>query len=201
MLGDSNAKNNTMPRLASIHPAVLNAAMQGDRDAFAEVYLHYRSLVFAICYRIVKNPAISEELAQDTFLLVMRKIHMFKGDSQFSTWLYQIARNTCLMYIRDQQAKDTRESLCELAEDDTKTAQVEKLLRVKDRMLESTAERVTLDRLIGKMAPGYRSTLLLHDFLGYEHEEICEMLSVREGTSKSQLHKGRQRLRQMYKAA
>lgn len=191
----------SMPRKAPIDPAVITAAMAGDRDAFEQIYIQYRSLVFAVCHRLVKNPAISEELVQDTFLLVLRKIHLFKGRSQFGTWLYQIARNTALMYIRDQQAKDTNESLAQWQEDDTKVAQLERVLKVNDRNLQCITDRVTLERLIDKMAPGYRSTLLLHDFHGYEHEEICEIMSVRQGTSKSQLHKGRKRLRAMLQQA
>lgn len=190
-----------MARKAVVDPVVITAAMNGDRDAFEQIYLQYRSLVFAVCHRLVKNHAISEELVQDTFLLVLRKIHLFKGRSQFGTWLYQIARNTALMYIRDQQAKDSNESLAQWQEDDTKVAQLERVLKVQDRNLQSITDRVTLERLINKMAPGYRSTLLLHDFHGYEHEEICEIMSVRQGTSKSQLHKGRKRLRSMLEAA
>ncbi len=190
-----------MARKSGIEPSVITAAMAGDRAAFAQIYLQYRSLVFAVCHRLVKNQAICEELVQDTFLLVLRKIHLFRGQSQFATWLYQIARNTALMYLRDQQAKDSNESLAQWQEDDTKVVQLERVLRVQDRNLHSLADRVTLERLIGKMAPGYRSTLLLHDLHGYEHEEICEIMSVRQGTSKSQLHKGRKRLRAMLEAA
>lgn len=190
-----------MAKKATVDPAVITAAMAGDRDAFESIYLQYRSMVFAVCHRVVKNPAISEELAQDTFLLVLRKIHLFRRQSQFGTWLYQIARNTALMYIRDQQAKDSNESLAQWQEDDTKVAQLERVLKVQDRSLQVIADRVTLDRLIAKMAPGYRTTLLLHDLHGYEHSEICDIMNVRQGTSKSQLHKGRKRLRAMLEAA
>jgi RNA polymerase sigma factor (sigma-70 family) len=190
-----------MARKSVIDPSVITAAMAGDRAAFEQIYLQYRSMVFAVCQRLVRNPAISEELVQDTFLLVLRKIHLFKGRSQFGTWLYQIARNTALMYLRDQKAKDSNESLAQMQEDDNKAALLERVLRVQDRSLQMLAERVTLERLIQKMAPGYRSTLLLHDFHGYEHAEICEIMSVRQGTSKSQLHKGRKRLRAMLLAA
>ena len=190
-----------MSRRGAVDPSVIAAAMEGDRAAFEQIYIQYRSLVFAVCHRLVKNQAISEELVQDTFLLVLRKIHLFKGRSQFGTWLYQIARNTALMYIRDQQAKDSNESIGQWQEDDTKAAQLERVLRVQDRNLQCITDRVTLERLIAKMAPGYRSTVLLHDLHGYEHEEICEIMSVRQGTSKSQLHKGRKRLRAMLQAA
>jgi RNA polymerase sigma factor (sigma-70 family) len=190
-----------MARKNAIDPSVITAAMAGDRVAFESIYLQYRNMVFAVCQRLVRNPAISEELVQDTFLLVLRKIHLFKGRSQFGTWLYQIARNTALMYLRDQQAKDSNESLAQMQDDDTKAAQLERILKVQDRSLQLLAERVTLERLIAKMAPGYRSTLLLHDFHGYEHAEICEIMGVRQGTSKSQLHKGRKRLRTMLLAA
>ena len=190
-----------MPRKAAIDPSVVTAAMNGDQAAFETIYLQYRGLVFSVCHRLVKNQAVSEELVQDTFLLVLRKIHLFKGRSQFGTWLYQIARNTALMYIRDQMAKDSNESLAQWQEDQTKAVQLERVLRVQDKRLQTLAERITLERLIDKMAPGYRSTLLLHDFHGYEHEEICEIMSVRQGTSKSQLHKGRKRLRAMLEAA
>jgi RNA polymerase sigma-70 factor (ECF subfamily) len=189
------------PRKNALAPSVITAAMAGDRAAFEMIYLQYRNMVFAVCQRLVHNPAISEELVQDTFLLVLRKIHLFKGQSQFGTWLYQIARNTALMYIRDQKAKDNNESIAQMQADENKAPQLERVLKIQDRTLQSIAERVTLERLIQKLAPGYRSTLLLHDFHGYEHSEICEIMSVRQGTSKSQLHKGRKRLRAMLQAA
>jgi RNA polymerase sigma-70 factor (ECF subfamily) len=185
----------------SISPAVVTAAMNGDPAAFEQIYLQYHGMALAICHRIVKSEAISEELTQDTFVLVLRKIHLFKGNAQLGTWIYQIARNTALMYIRDQRRKDDNESLGSMGEDDAKAGQLERALAVRDGSLYSVAERVTLERAISKLAPGYRATLLLHDIHGYEHDEICEIMNVRQGTSKSQLHKGRMRLREMLKAA
>ncbi len=190
-----------MARKAVLDSGVLAAAMAGDRAAFSQIYVEHHSLVFAVCHRIVQNAAISEELTQDTFLLVLRKIHLFRRQSKFSTWLYQIARNTALMYVRDQKAKDTNDSLAYVDEEDTKSGQIERILKIDDQKLRTAADRVTLEKVIGKLAPGYRSMLVLHDVYGYEHSEICEILGVRTGTSKSQVHKARKRLRVLLDAA
>jgi RNA polymerase sigma-70 factor (ECF subfamily) len=175
--------------------------MGGDAAAFEMIYLRYRGLVLNVCLRFVHNPAIAEELTQDVFVLVLRKIQTFRGKSQFGTWLFQVTRNTALMYLRDQRRNDLNGSLTEMDEDSTKTAEYDRRLEVQDQRLESAVDRVTVQRLLAKLAPGYRSTLLLHDFEGYEHLEICAIMNVREGTSKSQLHKARARLRGMLKAA
>jgi len=190
-----------MARKAVLDSGVLAAAMAGDRAAFSQIYVEHHSLVFAVCHRIVQNPAISEELTQDTFLQLLRKIHLFRGQSQFSTWLYQIARNTALMYVRDQKAKDTNDSLGYVEEDDTGSGQLERILKTDDHKLRTAADRVTLEKVIDKLAPGYRSMLVLHDVYGYEHSEICEIMGIRTGTSKSQVHKARKRLRLLLEAA
>lgn len=174
--------------------------MAGDGSAFSQIYVTHQSLVFAACHRIVQNPAISEELTQDTFLQLLRKIHLFRGQSQFSTWLYQIARNTALIYVRDHKAKDLNDSL-DAEEDDLKSGQIEQALRTDDNKLRTATDRITLERVIDKLAPGYRSILVLHDVYGYEHSEICDILGVGQGTSKSQVHKARKRLRSMLEAA
>jgi RNA polymerase sigma-70 factor (ECF subfamily) len=105
------------------------------------------------------------------------------------------------MYIRDHKRKDINDSLTDWQEDEQRCVDFERVLMAEDRSLQSAVDRVTLTRLIKELAPGYRSTLLLHDLLGYEHSEICKIMNIREGTSKSQVHKARQRLRRMLKAA
>jgi len=165
------------------------AVAAGDSDAFEELYRKYYKRVFSLCLRMLGDPTLAEDLAQEVFLQVYRKIGSFRGDSAFTTWLHSLTVNQVLMHFRKRGVK------LEQTVDD------EELASVVDTPLGSTrrisiVDRLALDKAIAQLAPGYRAVFVLHDVEGYEHEEIAEMLRISVGTSKSQLHKARMRLRE-----
>jgi RNA polymerase sigma-70 factor (ECF subfamily) len=176
---------------------LVSLAQQGNVEAFGHLYEKNRTRIFALCVRMLKNRTIAEDLMQEAFLTAFAKLGSFRGDSAFSTWLYQIAVNNVLMYLRKGR-RDTSVLFTDLAHESSEDDHRErKELVTKDERLNVLADRVTLERAIEDLSPGYRLVLILHDIEGYEHNEIAEMLGCSLGNTKSQLHKARMRLRGM----
>lgn len=173
----------------------LRRAQQGDADAFESLYRHHSPRVYALCLRMVKNAAHAEDLTQETFLAVFRGIRDFRGQSAFSTWLHRVTRNTVLMGFRKRRVQET--SLDEIIDPESAAPRAHLELGVSDARLEGTADRMLLRSAVDRLSRGFRATLLLHDLHGYEHSEVAAILGCATGTSKSQLHKARLRVRQM----
>ncbi len=172
-------------------------AQQGNPAAFDFLYRRHSPRVYALCLRMVKNPTQAEDLTQETFLAVLRGIRGFRGQSAFTTWLHQIARNTVLMCFRKKKLKET--SLEEMTESDSESGRPWKEPGISDRHLESIADRLLLQAALAQLSRGFRNALVLHDLQGYEHPEIAALLGCATGTSKSQLHKARSRVREQLK--
>jgi RNA polymerase sigma-70 factor (ECF subfamily) len=175
----------------------LRLARQGNAAAFDFLYRLHSQRVYALCLRMVKNPTQAEDLTQETFLAVLRGIRAFRGQSAFTTWLHQVTRNTVLMGFRKRRLKET--SLEEMAEPDSETGRPPAELGMPDRHLESTADRLLLQSAVSQLSRGFRAALLLHDVHGYGHREVAARLGCAIGTSRSQLHKARLRVREMLK--
>jgi RNA polymerase sigma-70 factor, ECF subfamily len=173
----------------------LRLAQQGDTAALEALYRFHRKRVYAICLRMVKDPVQAEDLTQETFLAVLRGIREFHGQSAFTTWLHQVTRNTVLMSIRKRKVKEM--SLEEIAAPDRETGRQPVEFGTTDRHLEGTPDRMTLQRAVSKLSHGFRAALLLHDVHGYEHKEVAAIMGCAPGTSKSQLHKARVRVREL----
>jgi RNA polymerase sigma-70 factor (ECF subfamily) len=173
----------------------LNLARQGNPAAFDFLYRRHNQRVYALCLGMVKNPAQAEDLTQETFLAVLRGIRSFHGQSAFTTWLYRVTRNTVLMCFRKKRLKET--SLEEIVEPDADNSHWPAELGKPDRHLESTADRILLHMALARLARGCRRTLVLHDVHGYDHREVAAMLGCTAGTSKSQLHRARLRVREV----
>jgi len=169
---------------------LVRAAASGDAVAFERIYEQHRRRVYSLCARMLGNVEQAEDLTQEVFLQVYRKIGSFRGDSAFTTWLHRLAVNQVLMHFRKRGVK-----LEHTSEEGDFTNVVETPLQSTRRI--SMVDRLALERAIAQLPPGYRTVFLLHDVEGYEHEEISSTLGVSVGTSKSQLHKARMRLREL----
>ena len=172
---------------------LIKRAQEGDADAFGSLFQANRSRIYSVCLRMTSNAAEAEDLTQDTFLHVFRKINKFRGDSAFSTWLHRIAVNTVLMHFR-------KNSLNQVSVDESSDMDGDKKRReygTRDKELAGCIDRVALARAIKELPPGYRTVFLLHEVEGYEHQEIAEMLNCSVGNSKSQLYKARLRFREL----
>jgi RNA polymerase sigma-70 factor, ECF subfamily len=173
----------------------IRRAQQGDAGAFECIYRLHSRRVYALCLRMVGNTAEAEDLAQEAFLQLFRKIGTFRGESAFSTWLHRLAVNVVLMRLRKKTVAVT--SLDEQSEPDEETSGPRRDIGEPDLRLSGSVDRVNLERAVQKLSPGYRSIFVLHDVQGYEHNEIAALMKCSIGNSKSQLHKARMRLREL----
>jgi RNA polymerase sigma-70 factor (ECF subfamily) len=173
---------------------LVKRAQQGDSDAFATLFHMHKARIYSVCLRMTNNAAEAEDLTQDAFLQVFRKIASFRGDSAFSTWLHRISVNTVLMHFRKKGLSQV--SLDEPF-DNEDGGKVRREIATKDCNLAGCVDRIALARAIKELPPGYRSIFVLHEVEGYEHQEIAEMLGCSVGNSKSQLYKAKLRIREL----
>src|SRR6516162_4764656 len=171
---------------------VIKRAQRGDLKSFEELYARHKARIFSLCLRMSNNHANAEELTQETFLQLYRKISSFRGESAFSTWLHRLSVNVVLTRFRKKRLLEV--PLEEVSEDGLEEDRPKEFGQ-RDPVLDGSLHRVDLEQAIRLLPPGYRLIFLLHDVEGYEHQEIAEMLGCSIGNSKSQLHNARMKLR------
>lgn len=170
--------------------ALVERCRQGDPLAFETLYRQHAPRIFSLACRMTGSPADGEDLLQEVFLQVHRKVESFKGEASFGTWLYRLATNCCLDFLRSRQHRE-HEATEALDETLPQGPRASGGLRV---------EHLDLERAIRKLPPGYRAAFVLHDVEGFEHGEVAALLGIAEGTSKSQVHKARLRIRELLAA-
>jgi RNA polymerase sigma-70 factor (ECF subfamily) len=173
---------------------VIQRACNGDREMFEYLYQLHSRRVYGLCLRMVGNTAEAEDLTQEAFLLLLRKIHTFRGESAFPTWLYRLTVNLVLMRLRKKSPPIVPIEATPDPDDETFSPSID--IGAPDLLLEGSIDRINLERCIRQLPAGYRRIFILHDIEGYEHNEIAEILGRSVGDSKSQLHKARTRLRE-----
>jgi RNA polymerase sigma-70 factor (ECF subfamily) len=168
------------------------SAASGDMPSFEELYRRHHRRVYSICLRMLQNASEAEDLTQDVFIQLYRKIGSFRGDSAFTTWLHRMTVNQVLMHFRKRTVKF--EKTTEEGETPDQivagTAHPEKMRIV---------DKIALDNAIAQLPDGYKNVFVLHDVEGFEHEEVAKILGCSVGTSKSQLHKARLKLQKLLK--
>ena len=164
------------------------ASAAGDAAAFERIYQQYNRRVYSICLRMVGNPTEAEDLTQDFYVQLFRKIGSFRGESAFTTWLHRMTVNQVLMHFRKRGVR-----MESTTDDGELPVQIEVGTDRPSRM--PIIDSIALVRAVSELPPGYRTVFVLHDVEGYEHEEVARMLGCTVGTSKSQLHKARLRIR------
>jgi RNA polymerase sigma-70 factor, ECF subfamily len=170
--------------------ALAQKAAQGDMSAFEELYERHNGRVYSLCLRMTHNVTEAEDLTQEAFIQLFRKIGSFRGDSAFTTWLHRLTVNQVLMHFRKNSVK--RERTTEEGETPVQIVQ-----GTENPNAMPVIDRIALDKAIGQLPTGYRTVFVLHDVEGHDHEEIARMLGCAVGTSKSQLHKARMKLRRL----
>jgi RNA polymerase sigma-70 factor (ECF subfamily) len=167
-------------------------AAQGDMKAFEEIYRSHHRRVFNQVLRMTRNVSEAEDLTQDVFLQLYRKLKTFRGESAFTTWLHRLTINVVLMHFRKTAVRPDQRS-------DELPEKVELVNRTAGSESTLILNRIYLEEALRQLSPGYRAVLILHDVEGYEHNQISQILGCAVGTSKSQLHKARLKLRRLLK--
>jgi RNA polymerase sigma-70 factor (ECF subfamily) len=173
----------------------IRQAQGGDAAAFERIYRRYNRRVYGLCLRMTKNEADAEDLTQEAFLQVFRKIHTFRGESAFFTWFHRLSVNIVLMRMRKRKRMEILLESDGDQEEEPGARHPE--IGGPDPLLRGLFDRENLKRALSQMPRGYKRMLVLHDVLGYEHNEIAAILECSTGNSKSQLHKARVRMRSL----
>ena len=175
---------------------LLRLAQEGNEEAMASIFRSNQAKIYSVCLRMTGNPAEADDLTQDSFLQVFRKLGAFRGESALSTWIYRVAVNTILMHFRKRKVR-----LLPLEEPlaGQRTLPSPELGR-SDSRLGNTVDRIALTRAMKELPQGYRQILLMHEVTGYDHREIAGLLGCSIGNSKSQLHRAKARMRDLLSA-
>jgi RNA polymerase sigma-70 factor (ECF subfamily) len=161
---------------------------QGDAGAFEELYRAHAGRLYSLILRMSGSTHDAEDLLQEVFLTAYRKLDSFRGESTLGTWLYRLAMNHCLDFLRGRQMRMARAT--DSLDDEGAPEPAGSVPRVP-----SAITKLDLERAIAGLPDGCRAAFVLHDVEGLEHREIARVLGVSEGTSKSQVHKARMKLR------
>jgi len=172
----------------------IRLAHRGDSAAFEVIYRLHSRLVYSICLRMLRDPFEAEDLTQETFVLLLRKIHTFRGESAFSSWLHKLTTNLVLMRFRKKTPPSA--SLDEINAN-AENGEPRNEIGGPDLNLSGLFDRINLQAAIDLLPAGCKTTFILHDVEGYEHKEIAGILGCSVGNSKSQLHRARKRLRKL----
>lgn len=169
---------------------LVQAVSKGGIEAFEELYNRHHRRVYSVCLRMLRNSTEAEDLTQDVFFQLYRKISSFRGDSAFTTWLHRLTVNQVLMHFRKRSVK------FEKATEECKIP-VQIALGTENPKKARIIDQIALENAIVQLPTGYRNVFVLHDVEGYEHEEVAKLLGCAAGTSKSQLSKARSKLQKL----
>ncbi len=162
---------------------VVRRARDGDKTAFEQLYRDNVGRVYALCIRLTADRALAEDLTQDVFIRTWEKLGSFRGESKFSSWIHRLAVNVALTHCRGEARRAAREQ---------KVASESVLTTSSDPI----SGRLDVERALRCLPSGAREVLVLYDIEGYRHAEIARLLGIAPGTSKAQLHRARQLLRE-----
>lgn len=159
---------------------------RGEMGAFEELYRQHATRLYNLAFRMAGNAADADDLLQEIFLLAYRKLDSFRGASALGTWLYRLGMNVCLDRLRSKATK--QDAATEVLEEQT--------LGAAAGTSTQPFNRLDLERAIRTLPEGARAAFLLYDVEGLDHAEVGQVLGISEGTSKSQVHKARMRIRE-----
>jgi len=166
--------------------ALVLRAKDNDFLAYEQLYRLHVGRVFALCFRLCGDRDMAEDLSQEAFVLAWRKLSNFRGDSAFGSWLFRIATNSTLSYLRKQTPFKNSMDIDDLVEEGS---------------ADNTDEQMNLESAISKLPVGARTVFVLYSLEGYTHDEIGSMLDIAQGSSKAQLHRARKLLKGYLKVA
>lgn len=163
------------------------AAACGVMAGIGDLYVRHNRRVYSLCLRMTGNATEAEDLTQEVFVQLLRKIDTFRGESQFTTWLHRLTVNQVLMHFRRTRWQTESHDDVEMA--------IEKSNRARQSVGTRVVDKLALKAALSQLPPGSREVFTLFDIQGYKHAEIAKLLGCSAGTSKSQLHKARKKLK------
>jgi RNA polymerase sigma-70 factor, ECF subfamily len=169
--------------------ALAERCRNGDFEAFESLYREHASRLFSLAVRMLGNRHDAEDMLQEIFLTAHRKLQGYRGDARLSTWMFRLATNLCLDHLRSKAMRMSR-ATSSIDEDDA----MEPVSAAPGPAV-GAVQHIDLERAVARLPQGCRAAFLLHDVEGFEHREVASMLGISEGTSKSQVHKARLKLR------
>ena len=175
-------------RSRQLEATLVARCRRGEAGAFEEIYRTHAPRLFGLIVRMVGNQPDAEDLLQEVFLAAHRKLDGFRGESALGTWLYRLTTNHVLDHLRSRAARTGQ--MTDTFDDDPVLPDPGSRA-----IAERTIAQMDLERALAQLPDGCRAAFLLHDVEGLEHREVAEALGIAEGTSKSQVHKARLRLR------
>jgi RNA polymerase sigma-70 factor (ECF subfamily) len=168
--------------------ALVERCRAGDLDAFEELYAAHAGKLFSVACRMLGNQSDAEDILQEIFLSAHRKLDGFRGDAALGTWLYRLAMNQCLDHLRSRAARTSQ--VTDVLDDEPARYETGS-----PGLAEQAVAKMDIERALAQLPDGCRAVFVLHDIEGLEHREVAAALNIAEGTSKSQVHKARLRLR------
>lgn len=169
-------------------------AGSGNTAALEELIERHNRRIYCLCLRMLRTPQEAEDLRQEVYIQLYRKVNQFRGDSAFTTWLHRLTVNQVLMYLRKRSVK-MEETIGDSHDFEMHNR---KVVRANLQSF-PIVDKIALDHAVKQLPKGYKSVFILHDVEGHEHEEVARILGCSVGTSKSQLHKARMKLRKLLK--
>ena len=173
---------------------IVQRVLQGDVNAFEKLVLEYEKSVYAITQRMTGNAEDAADMTQETFIKAYNSLSSFRGDSKFSVWLYRIATNVCLDFLRSRSRKPTVSLSVEDDDGEEVELDIADESQSPERLLERGLTRDAVRRGLDALSPEYRQILLLREIQGLSYEEIADVLTLEVGTVKSRIFRARKRL-------
>ncbi len=173
---------------------IVRSVLEGDVNAFETLVIEYEKNVYAITQRMTGNSEDAADMTQETFIKAYNSLSSFRGDSKFSVWLYRIATNVCLDFLRSRSRKPAISLSVEDEDGEEDQLEISDESQSPERLLERDLTRDAVRRGLKALAPEYRQILLLREIQGLSYEEISDVLSLETGTVKSRIFRARKRL-------
>ena len=172
----------------------MRRVLEGDVNAFEDLVTEHEKGVYAIAQRMTGNAEDAADMTQETFIKAYNSLSSFRGDSKFSVWLYRIATNVCLDFLRSRSRKPTVSLSVEDDDGEETQMDIADESQSPEQLLERGLTRDAVRRGLKSLSPEYRQILLLREIQGLSYEEIAEALALEVGTVKSRIFRARKRL-------
>lgn len=173
---------------------LIRRVRSGEASAFEPLLTAYEKGVYTLCLRMVKNPVDAEDLAQECFLKAYRGLSAYRGESRFSVWLYRIASNLCLDFLRQQKRRPTVPLQTADEDGEERETEIPDERFQPERLLEQKLMGESLRLALDTLPPEFRQVLLLRELQGLSYEEIGAVTGLESGTVKSRIFRARKKL-------